>query len=69
MLGCSVIPINYYLLLGLYGLIGFSIPAIAFGSIYLNEIGNTNYRSKSNMIIFITWGIGELIFIGIGYKW
>jgi predicted membrane protein len=48
---------------------GFAFPAMAYENLYLNEIGDENFRSISAMSISMGWGIGELIFIGIGYKW
>jgi hypothetical protein len=64
----SLIPKNYYLLLGLYSLIGFCFPSIAYSSLYLNEVGDDNMRSIGTNIISFGWVAGELFFIGIAYE-
>ena len=69
MLACAFIPKNYFLLLCLFGLMGFAFPAIAFQGLFINEIGDTEYRNKASMTMSLGWGFAELIFIAIGWKW
>jgi len=63
----AFIPTNYYLLLSLFCLTGFYFPIMANGTLYLNEIGNARYRNISAMSVSLGWGVGEMIFIWIGY--
>jgi MFS family permease len=67
MLGLAVIPENYWLLLVVYSIMGFAFPAMAFESLYLNEIGDGRMRSLASMWSSIAWGIGEISFAGVGY--
>ena len=40
---------------------------MAYQALYLNELGDANYRSNSTMIIAIVFAIFEMIFSGVSY--
>jgi hypothetical protein len=67
--GLAIIPLNYILLITCFGLIGFSLPAMAYMSLYLNEIGNAEFRNVASPAISLGNGFGSLALIGIGYKY
>ena len=55
---------RYWLLLICYGFMGFGLSFTFFGSIYLNEIGDPNYRNFANVMFLLpSWCLGEIIAI------
>ena len=63
----GLIVVNYWITLLFYSIMGFMIPYLNFSSLWLNETGDEGYRNLSNGMIQFVWGLGEIIWVIIGY--
>ena len=58
---------NYYFLVVSYALLGYNCAVMAYICLFLNEIGDDEFRSQSVKWSYVFCGIGEIVAVGIAY--
>jgi hypothetical protein len=66
-LALGTIVIDYRLTLALYALMGFLFPFLNFAFVYIAEIGDKKFQALATGVLCITYGIGEVGYVGVGY--